>query len=142
MNDLGGINILVVNSSAFAADTEGIFTHHAMSPIRLSELAAPYIRREAGSKLSGIVFISSLAAKLTFKGGAAFCASKHAVLGYAGCLFEDLREDGIKVSTILRMCPAVYLSASSWRAVTVTAALCSFQVSTECMFRLIELLFV
>eukprot|EP00698_Gefionella_okellyi_P008136 TRINITY_DN2003_c0_g1_i2.p1 TRINITY_DN2003_c0_g1~~TRINITY_DN2003_c0_g1_i2.p1 ORF type:complete len:118 (+),score=7.17 TRINITY_DN2003_c0_g1_i2:588-941(+) len=38
---------------------------------------------------------------MTFKGGAAFCASKHAVLGYAGCVYEDLREEGIKVCSIM-----------------------------------------
>jgi len=102
VNDLGGINILVANSSIFASDTEAMFSHHALGPIRLAELVSPYIRREASRKPSAIIFISSLAARMTFKGGAAFCASKHAVLGFAGCLFEDLREDGIKVSTILR----------------------------------------
>jgi NAD(P)-dependent dehydrogenase (short-subunit alcohol dehydrogenase family) len=99
--ELGGINILVANAGIYSSDIETAFSLNALSAFRLTELASPYIRRDAASRRSGIVFVGSLASRLTFRGGAAFCASKHAILGYSGCVFEDLREEGIKVCSIL-----------------------------------------
>src|SRR5579859_3145557 len=49
-----------------------------------------------------IINISSLAGKSVFAGGGAYCASKWAVQGLSGCMAEELREHGIRVSTI---CP-------------------------------------
>jgi len=48
-----------------------------------------------------IINIASLAAKNTFAGGAAYCASKFALLGFSECLMLDVREFGIKVSVIM-----------------------------------------
>ncbi len=56
------------------------------------------IRRGSGD----IINISSLAGKNTFAGGDVYCASKWGVLGLSGCMAEDLREHGIRVSVI---CP-------------------------------------
>ena len=49
-----------------------------------------------------IINISSLAGKSVFAGGGAYCASKWAVQGLSGCMAEELREHGIRVSTV---CP-------------------------------------
>ena len=49
-----------------------------------------------------IINISSLAGKSTFAGGGIYCASKWGVMGLSGCMAEDLREHGIRVSVI---CP-------------------------------------
>jgi 3-oxoacyl-[acyl-carrier protein] reductase len=49
-----------------------------------------------------IINICSLAGKNTFAGGGVYCASKWGLLGLAGCMAEDLRGYGIRVSTI---CP-------------------------------------
>jgi len=49
-----------------------------------------------------IVNISSLAGRNTFAGGGLYCASKWGVLGLSGCMAEDLRGYGIRVSVI---CP-------------------------------------
>lgn len=49
-----------------------------------------------------IINISSLAGKNTFAGGGIYCASKWAVQGLSGCMAEDLRAHGIRVSTV---CP-------------------------------------
>ncbi|MGH9686334.1 MAG: SDR family oxidoreductase [Candidatus Acidiferrales bacterium] len=49
-----------------------------------------------------IVNIASLAGKNVFAGGGIYCASKWGLLGLSGCMAEDLRAHGIRVSAI---CP-------------------------------------
>jgi 3-oxoacyl-[acyl-carrier protein] reductase len=56
------------------------------------------IRRKSGH----IINISSLAGKSTFANGAIYCASKWGLLGLTGCMAEDLRAHGVRVSAI---CP-------------------------------------
>jgi 3-oxoacyl-[acyl-carrier protein] reductase len=56
------------------------------------------IRRRTGH----IINISSLAGKNTFAGGGIYCASKWGLQGLSGCMAEDLRQYGIRVSVI---CP-------------------------------------
>jgi 3-oxoacyl-[acyl-carrier protein] reductase len=56
------------------------------------------IRRGHGD----IINISSLAGKNTFAGGGIYCASKWGLQGLSGCMAEDLRGHGIRVSVI---CP-------------------------------------
>ncbi|HUR96213.1 MAG TPA: SDR family NAD(P)-dependent oxidoreductase [Gemmatimonadales bacterium] len=55
-------------------------------------------RRREGT----IVNIASLAGRSGFAGGTAYCASKHAVLGFGRALMLEVRKDGIRVVTI---CP-------------------------------------
>jgi 3-oxoacyl-[acyl-carrier protein] reductase len=65
----------------------------------VSRAVAPaMIRRGAGD----IINISSLAGKNTFAGGGVYCASKWGLQGLTGCMAEDLRGYGIRVSVI---CP-------------------------------------
>lgn len=61
-------------------------------------VAQDMIRMHAGH----IVNIASLAGKNTFAGGGIYCASKWGLLGLTGCMAEDLRAHGIRVSAI---CP-------------------------------------
>jgi len=61
-------------------------------------VAPEMIRRQTGH----IINISSLAGKSAFASGAIYCASKWGVLGLTGCMAEDLRGYGIRVSAI---CP-------------------------------------
>ena len=49
-----------------------------------------------------IINISSLASKSAFAGGAIYCASKWGLMGLTGCMAEDLRAHGIRVSVV---CP-------------------------------------
>jgi 3-oxoacyl-[acyl-carrier protein] reductase len=63
-----------------------------------SAVAPEMIRRQTGH----IINISSLAGKNTFPGGAIYCASKWGLMGLTGCMAEDLRAYGIRVSAI---CP-------------------------------------
>lgn len=54
------------------------------------------------SRQSGAVInISSLSGRNTNAGGAIYSATKHALNGFSGCMYEDVREHGIKVSTIM-----------------------------------------
>ncbi len=49
-----------------------------------------------------VIQIASVAGRGSFAGGGAYCASKHAVIGYSQSVFEDVREAGVKVTVI---CP-------------------------------------
>jgi len=66
------------------------------------------IRAGAGD----IINISSLAGKNTFAGGGIYCASKWGVQGLSGCMAEDLRGHGIRVSVI---CPGSVATEFSGR---------------------------
>ncbi len=59
-----------------------------------------------------IVNISSLAGKNVFAGGGIYCASKWGVQGLSGCMAEELREHGIRVSTV---CPGSVATEFSGR---------------------------
>jgi 3-oxoacyl-[acyl-carrier protein] reductase len=48
------------------------------------------------------VNIASLAGRNGFAGGTAYCASKHAVLGFGRALMMEVRKDNVRVVTI---CP-------------------------------------
>lgn len=48
-----------------------------------------------------IIFIGSIASRKSYAGGTNYCAAKFGLLGFAGALFEDIREKGIKVCSIL-----------------------------------------
>ncbi|MEM6580642.1 MAG: SDR family oxidoreductase [Pseudomonadota bacterium] len=62
-----------------------------------SKLVPQMVARRAGA----VINISSISSRITSAGSAMYCASKHALNGFTGCLFEDVREYGIKVSTIM-----------------------------------------
>jgi NADP-dependent 3-hydroxy acid dehydrogenase YdfG len=66
------------------------------------------IQRQKGD----IVNISSLAGKNTFAGGGIYCASKWGLQGLTGCMAEDLRGYGIRVSAI---CPGSVATEFSGR---------------------------
>jgi short-subunit dehydrogenase len=53
------------------------------------------------STCGAVINIASIASRITYSGGAAYSSSKHAVLGFSGCIYEDLREDGVKVCALL-----------------------------------------
>jgi 3-oxoacyl-[acyl-carrier protein] reductase len=105
---LGPITILVNNAGVglfgpahekTEADWDRVLDTNLKSVFLLSRAVAPsMIRRGSGD----IINISSLAGKNTFAGGGIYCASKWGVLGLSGCMAEDLREHGIRVSVI---CP-------------------------------------
>ena len=48
-----------------------------------------------------VINISSISGRNTNAGGAIYCASKHALNGFSGCMYEDVRDYGIKVCSIM-----------------------------------------
>lgn len=103
----GPIDILVNNAGIgifgpfhqlSEADWDATLNTNLKSVFLVSRLvAAEMIRRKSGY----IINISSLAGKNTFAGGGIYCASKWGLLGLSGCMAEELRAHGIRVSTIL-----------------------------------------
>ncbi len=105
---LGPIDILVNNAGIGVfgpvhekteADWDRVMNTNLRSVFLVSRAVVPsMIRRGKGD----IINISSLAGKNTFAGGGIYCASKWGIMGLSGCMAEDLRAHGIRVSVI---CP-------------------------------------
>jgi 3-oxoacyl-[acyl-carrier protein] reductase len=105
---LGDITILVNNAGVGVfgpahelreEDWDRVMDINLKGVFLVSRAVAPQmIRRGTGH----IVNISSLAGKNTFIGGGVYCASKWGLLGLTGCMGEDLRSYGIRVSAV---CP-------------------------------------
>jgi 3-oxoacyl-[acyl-carrier protein] reductase len=105
---LGPISILVNNAGIgmfgpvhekSEEDWDRVMNTNLKSVFLMTRAVAPgMIARKSGD----IINISSLAGKNTFAGGALYCASKWGLQGLTGCMAEDLRGFGIRVSAI---CP-------------------------------------
>jgi 3-oxoacyl-[acyl-carrier protein] reductase len=105
---LGSINILVNNAGIglfgpahekTEADWDRVVNSNLKSVFLVSRAVVPsMIRRGSGD----IINISSLAGRNTFAGGGIYCASKWGLMGLTGCMMEDLRVHGIRVSVV---CP-------------------------------------
>jgi NADP-dependent 3-hydroxy acid dehydrogenase YdfG len=104
---LGPIDILVNNAGIgifgsfyeqSEADWDAVMNTNLKSAFLVSRAVAPDM---IGRKTGHIIHISSLAGKNTFANGAIYCASKWGLLGLSGCMAEDLRAHGIRVSAIL-----------------------------------------
>ncbi len=61
--------------------------------------ALPYLLQHAEG--AAVVNVGSLAGRQALRGAAVYSAAKHGVLGFADSLFENVRETGLKVCTIL-----------------------------------------
>merc|ERR1719401_2976661 len=48
-----------------------------------------------------VIFIGSTGSQWSFPYCGGYCASKHALRGFAGSLFEEVRDKGVKVCTIM-----------------------------------------
>jgi NAD(P)-dependent dehydrogenase (short-subunit alcohol dehydrogenase family) len=90
-------------------DWDRVLDTNLKSAFLVSRTVAPLmIQRRRGD----IINISSLAGKNTFAGGALYCASKWGLQGLTGCMAEDLRQYGIRVSVI---CPGSVATEFSGR---------------------------
>jgi 3-oxoacyl-[acyl-carrier protein] reductase len=115
---LGPITILVNNAGIglfgsahekTEAEWDLVLDTNLKSVFLVSRAIVPsMIRRGSGD----IINISSLAGKNTFAGGGIYCASKWGIMGLSGCMAEDLREHGIRVSVI---CPGSVATGFSSR---------------------------
>jgi 3-oxoacyl-[acyl-carrier protein] reductase len=105
---LGPVDILVNNAGIGwfkpfyefdEAEWDSILDTNLKGVFLVSRAVAPeMIRRRTGQ----IVNISSLSGKNTFQNGGVYCASKWGLMGLTGCMIEDLRGHGIRVSAV---CP-------------------------------------
>ena len=106
--NLGPIDILVNNAGvgwfgptqdATEGNWDSVLDTNLKSVFLVSKAVAPsMIERKTGH----IINIASLAGKNVFKNGGVYCASKWGLMGLTGCMAEDLRQFGIRVSAI---CP-------------------------------------
>jgi 3-oxoacyl-[acyl-carrier protein] reductase len=108
INALGPITIVINNAGTglfgpahekTEADWDRVLNTNLKSVFLVSREVAPsMVRRGKGD----IVNISSLAGRNAFAGGGIYCASKWGLQGLSACMAEDLRDHGIRVSTV---CP-------------------------------------
>ena len=115
---LGAISILVNNAGMGLFGPVQEKTEQEWDTLMNTNLKSVYlvsrkvipgmIQRKSGD----IINISSLAGKSTFAGGGIYCASKWALQGLSGCMAEDLRNFGIRVSTV---CPGSVATEFSGR---------------------------
>jgi len=115
---LGPISILVNNAGMglfgpvhekSETDWDTLLDTNLKSVFLVSRAVIPgMIEQKSGD----IINISSLAGKNTFAGGGLYCASKWALQGLSGCMAEDLRGFGIRVSTV---CPGSVATEFSGR---------------------------
>ena len=117
---LGPIAILVNNAGMgmfgpahekSEQDWDLLMNTNLKSVFLVSKAVAP---RMISRKSGDIINISSLAGKNTFAGGGLYCASKWGLLGLTGCMAEDLRAHGIRVSAV---CPGSVATEFAGRGV-------------------------
>jgi 3-oxoacyl-[acyl-carrier protein] reductase len=119
-SQLGPISLLVNNAGIgnpgfgpvqekSESDWDAVLDTNLKSAFLVSRAVAPLMIQRRGGD---IINISSLAGKNTFPGGALYCASKWGLQGLTGCMAEDLRQYGIRVSVI---CPGSVATEFSGR---------------------------
>jgi len=115
---LGGINLLVNNAGIglfgpvhekSEEEWDRLMNTNLKSVFLVSRAVIPGMIRRGGGD---IINISSLAGKNVFPGGGIYCASKWGLQGLSGCMAEELREHGIRVSTV---CPGSVATEFSGR---------------------------
>jgi 3-oxoacyl-[acyl-carrier protein] reductase len=105
---LGEIGLLVNNAGIMIArpfeeltleDWDTTMATNLRSLFLVTRAVLPAMRHRHGGT---IVNVASLAGRNGFAGGTAYCASKHAVLGFSRALMQEFRKEGIRVIAI---CP-------------------------------------
>lgn len=105
--DLGGLDILVNNagvglfgpiSEMSPEDFDTVIATNVNGVFYCTREALPHLRARKG----GYIFnVSSLAGRNAFPGAGAYCASKHAVNGFSEVLFQEVRNDDIRVTYLM-----------------------------------------
>ena len=107
VDKFGQIDVLINNAgmaSRQAVQSADIETWRGVMDLNFTavmvlcrEVLPSMVEREQGA----VINISSISGRNTHAGGAIYSASKHALNGFSGCMYEDVRDFGIKVSTIM-----------------------------------------
>ncbi|MBA2291331.1 MAG: SDR family NAD(P)-dependent oxidoreductase [Gemmatimonadales bacterium] len=94
-----GVGILKPFSELTLEDWDTTFASNVRSLFVVTQAVLSGMRqRQRGF----VINVSSLAGRNGFKGGTAYAASKHAVLGFSSSLLAEVRHDGVRVLTV---CP-------------------------------------
>ncbi|MEE8061149.1 MAG: SDR family NAD(P)-dependent oxidoreductase [Gemmatimonadales bacterium] len=105
---LGSIEVLINNAGIAilrpfddmtAEDWDATMGTNVRGMFLVTKAVLPSMRRR---RHGTIVNLASLAGRNGFVGGTAYCASKHAVLGFSRALMLEVREDDIRV---IALCP-------------------------------------
>ncbi|HEX6669141.1 MAG TPA: SDR family NAD(P)-dependent oxidoreductase [Gemmatimonadales bacterium] len=105
---LGEVGVLVNNAGVLIARPIGELTLEDWDATMATNLRGLFLMTRAvlpamrARRRGHLVNVASLSARNGFAGGAAYAASKHAVLGFGRSLMLELRKEGIRVITI---CP-------------------------------------
>jgi NAD(P)-dependent dehydrogenase (short-subunit alcohol dehydrogenase family) len=103
----GGLDTLVNNAgvgvfgevaSMSDADWSRVIDTNITGPFYCSRAAIPELRK---AEHAWIVNIASLAGRNYFPGGAAYCASKAALIAFSEALMQEVRFDNIRVSVVM-----------------------------------------
>merc|ERR1712137_1016771 len=113
VEQLGNLNVLINNAgvnrrrSALTAASgvwDDIIDTNFRAAIQITRAALPYMAQNTDGPRAVMYISSSVVLQPGLAGVAPYYATKHAVNGFVGGLFEDVRHLGIKVSTI---CPGL-----------------------------------
>ena len=105
---LGDVGVLVNNAGVLIARPIAELTVEEWDTTMATNLRSLFLMTRAvlppmrAKGRGDIVNVASLSARTGFAGGAAYAASKHAVLGFGRSLMLELRKEGVRVITI---CP-------------------------------------
>lgn len=105
--DHGGVDVLVNNAGVgFFSPVADMSVDDWHAVIETNVNGVFYCTKEALARMKrrggGYVFnVSSLAGRNAFPGGGAYCASKHAVNGFSEVLFQEVRDEGVRVTYLM-----------------------------------------
>lgn len=102
----GGIDLLVANAGVGAFGSIVDLTHERWHEVIETNLSGVFQTVKAAlpaliERRGMIITIGSLAGTNAFAGGAAYNASKFALVGFSQAIMLDLREHGVRVSTVM-----------------------------------------
>lgn len=81
-----------------AADFRSMFDVHVWGTLNVTRAALPHLRRRHDGR---VINICSIGARIPVPHLSAYCASKFAQAGLSGVMAEELRAQGIRVTTVL-----------------------------------------
>jgi 3-hydroxy acid dehydrogenase / malonic semialdehyde reductase len=97
INNAGGAHGLETVAEGKDEDWEAMLQSNVLGVLRMTRAALPLLRQRPGSS---IINIGSLAGRVAYEGGAAYCAAKAGELQITRSLRLELNGTGIRVSSV------------------------------------------